>query len=243
MTHFARSLSVVRARTVMVCALSLPTAGVLGTPVAVAAQVATIDEGSFTITRNGEKIGREEFSIRRAPGSDNAALVASATIIYDSRRVSPALRADLRGMPVAYQVEVRSGSEMQERLTGTLGRGRFSALIKTPRGEAAKEYVVADGALILDDDVYHQYYFLAQDHRDGLVAVVVPRRNVQFSARVRDAGSDHVSIGGRALDARHLVMTEPSGESRDIWVDAQGRVLKVALAARGIVALRDDAPR
>ncbi|HET7458146.1 MAG TPA: hypothetical protein VFJ74_10890 [Gemmatimonadaceae bacterium] len=212
-----------------------------------AAQVATIDEGSFTISRNGAAVGREEFSIRRTPaGEGGAVYVASATVSYDGRRLSPALRADAAGSPLAYQVEVRVGSEVQERLTGQVGRGRFSALTKTPRGESAKEYVVSDGALILDDDVFHQYFFVAHSARAGgaTVPVVVPRRNAQLSMRIDERGAESVTVGGRALDARHLVLHEGAGgPERDVWVDAQGRVLKVAIASRGVVALRDEPPR
>ena len=39
-----------------------------------AAQVATVDEGSFTITRGGESLGREEFGIRRTPGGEVGAV-------------------------------------------------------------------------------------------------------------------------------------------------------------------------
>jgi len=209
-----------------------------------AAQVATVDEGSFTITRGGETLGREEFSIRRTPGGDGGAVyVASATVALTDRRLSPALRADAGGSPLAYQVEVRIGSEVQERLTGQVGRGRFSAQTKTPRGESTKEYVVSDGALILDDDVFHQYFFVAQRGRTGSVPVVIPRRNTQVTMSVEDRGADEVTVGGRALQAHHLVLREPGGAARDIWVDGQNRVLKVALAAGNMVAVRDDPPR
>lgn len=208
------------------------------------AQVTTVDEGSFTIVRGGASAGREEFSIRRTPGSANAVYVASATVSYDDRRLSPALRADTDGSPLAYQVEVRIGSEVQERFTGQVGRGRFSAQTKTPRGESTKEYVVSDGALILDDDVFHQYFFVAQGRRrSGSVPVVIPRRNTQVTMSVQERGAEQVTIGGRPLEARHLVLNEPGGGQRDVWVDAQNRVLKVSIPARGVVATRDDPPR
>jgi hypothetical protein len=209
------------------------------------AQVATADEGSFTITRDGSPVGREEFSIRRTPGGESGTVyVASATVSYTDRRLSPALRADAAGAPLAYQMEVRVGSEVQERLTGQVGRGRFSAVTKTPRGESSKEYVVSDGALILDDDVFHQYFFVAQGRRTGSVPVVVPRRNAQLTMRIEERGSEALTIGGQRVDARHLVLKDASGTAdRDIWVDAQNRVLKVALSARNIVATRDEAPR
>lgn len=215
----------------------------LGLPLAAAAQVAVVDEGSFTISREGSRIGREEFAIRRTPNPGGDVLVANATAVYTDRRLSPALQTDAAGAPLRYQVEVIVGGDVQERLQGRVGRGRFSAQLRTPRGESAREYVVADGALILDDDVFHQYYFLARAGRTGLVPVVVPRRNVQVTMRVDNEGADAVVIDGNRLSATRYVMTEPDGSTRRIWVDGEGRVLKVTLVARGITALRDNPPR
>ena len=215
----------------------------LGLPLAAAAQVAVVDEGSFTISREGSRIGREEFAIRRTPNPGGDVLVANATAVYTDRRLSPALQTDAAGAPLRYQVEVVVGGDVQERLQGRVGRGRFSAQLRTPRGESAREYVVADGALILDDDVFHQYYFLARAGRTGLVPVVVPRRNVQVTMRVDNEGADAVVIDGNRLSATRYVMTEPDGSTRRIWVDGEGRVLKVTLEARGITALRDRPPR
>ena len=211
---------------------------------ALAAQVTTLDEGSFSIMRNGERIGREEFTIRRTPGAEGQpVLVATATVVYDQRRIAPALRTDSSGAPIAYALEVRAGTEVQEQLKGAVGRGRFSAVTRTPKGESAREYIVTDGALILDDEVFHQYYFVARASHAGSVPVVVPRRSAQMIMRLENAGDATVTIGGRALPARRLTMREPGGARRDILVDAQGRVLQVELPALGIVATRDDPPR
>jgi hypothetical protein len=215
----------------------------LGLALPASAQVAVVDEGSFTITHNGNRIGREEFAIRRTPNPGGDVLVANATIVYTDRRLSPALQTDAAGAPLRYQVEVSAGADVQERLHGRVGRGRFSAQLRTPRGESAREYVVADGALILDDDVFHQYYFLARAGRTGSVPVVVPRRNVQLAMRVTNEGADVVTIGGSRINATRYVMTGPDGGTRRIWVDAEGRVLKVTLDERGITATRDDPPR
>ena len=67
----ARGAHVLRRGRSTVAALLL--AGVTATPVA--AQVTTVDEGSFTITRAGERVGREEFSLRRTPGEAGAVYV------------------------------------------------------------------------------------------------------------------------------------------------------------------------
>jgi hypothetical protein len=188
-------------------------------------------------------VGRESFAIRRTASPGGDILVASATIELSDRRLSPALRTDVTGSPLAYQVEVKTGEDVQERLSGQVGRGRFSARVRTPRGESVKEYIVADGALVLDDDVFHHYYFVATANRSGAVPVVIPRRNTQVSMRVEDRGREAVTLDGVALRARHLVLTEPDGSSRHVWADAEGRVLKVMLENHGIVALRNAPPR
>ena len=210
-----------------------------------AAQVSTVDAGSFTISQNGTRIGREDFRIRRTPTSETSVnFVASATVSLGARQLAPDLRTDTQGGLLAYRVEVRSGAAMQERLKGTVERGLFAAVLTTPRGEAAREYMVSDGAVILDDDVYHQYYFVARTGgRGDVLPVVVPRQNVQVTMRVETQGTEAVTVGGRSMAATHFVLTEPGGASRDVWADAQGRVLRVALPGRGIVAERDEAPR
>ncbi len=205
-----------------------------------AAQSSVVDEGSFTISRGGDRIGREDFVIRRTASPGGDVLVASATVSYNGQRLSPALRTDQNGAPLAYQVEVRTGAEVRERLVGQVGRGRFSARLRTPQGESAKEYIVSTGALVLDDDVFHQYYFVALRDGSGSVPVVVPRRNVQVSMRIDQRGSEPITIGGRSISARHMVLSG-SGEPRHIWADDEGRVLRVTVG--DVSAVRDEPPR
>ena len=207
------------------------------------AQVTTVDEGSFTIFRKGERVGREEFTIRRTPGAEGQpVLVATAVVAYGDRRLAPALRTDSTGTPLAYVLEVRSGAEVQEQLKGTVGRGRFSAVTRTASGESAREYILAEGALILDEEVFHQYHFLARGD-GGTLAVLVPRRSRQLALRYETAAGETLTIGGQPIEARHLVLREPGGGRRDVWIDAAGRVLKVELPGTGMLALRDDPPR
>ncbi len=203
-----------------------------------------VDEGSFTISRNDHTIGREQFSIRSgvATGGSGTSFTAYGTTTYSDRRLDPRLVTDADGAPVRYEVETRIGPERQELLSGQVQRGRFSARTQTPRGMSAREYIVADGALILDDDIFHQYFFVARTGRTGAVPVVVPRRNVQVTMQVDARGTERLTIGSRAIDARHLTVSEPNGETRDVWVDSEGRVLRVVIPARGITAQRDDPP-
>ena len=210
------------------------------------AQVSTVDEGSFTITRGGATIGREEFRIFRQPAGGTTELVARGLAAYGDRRIAPALQTDAAGQPLRYQVEVRTGRQVEQRLTGQATRGHFSTQSQTGASEAAREYLVGDRTVVIDDELFHQYFFLALHRRAGgaaTVPVLMPRSNVHGPARVQDAGADRLTLGARTLDATRLEVTEPGGRVRSVWVDAEGRVLRVAGAADGIVAQRDDPPR
>jgi hypothetical protein len=226
-------------RPLALAAAGLTAFAVAARPVAspAARQVRVVDDGSFTVTRS-DGTGREDFRIVQTPGASGPVYVATGTASFGDRRLVPALRTDTAGVALAYQLEVKVGGQTEERLRGIFGSRRFSATIQTPRGESAREYVVAEDALILDDDLFHQYYFLARAARTGQVAVVLPRRSAQVMTTVTDRGAESLTVGGDAYRARHLSVSVGS-EERNVWVDAAGRVLKVTIPSRGVVALRD----
>jgi len=229
-------------RLTVVCAVACAAATLGRAQAAPPAPEGIVDEGSFTILRKGVRIGRETFTIRRSLENAEEVYIANATVEFDTQRLSPALRTDTAFTPLAYQMEVRTDDKLQLRLKGVIGRGRFTARVRTPSGEAAKEYIVSEGALVIDDMVFHQYYFLAQRMKGSTmtVPVVIPQRNVQLTMRVQLAGVDRITIGGTPVDARKLVAAVSGGGGRDIWVDSQGRVLKVVHG--DITAVRDELP-
>jgi hypothetical protein len=73
--------------------------------------------------------------------------------------------------------------------------------------------------------------------------VIIPRRNQQVVARVSSRGNESVTVGAASLPARHLVITVAGGGERHVWVDDQGRVLRVEIPARNFVATRIAAPK
>ncbi len=206
-----------------------------------AAQGAPFDEGTFVVTRNGAVVGKEAFRILRSSGS-GPLYSSTAQCAWGDRRISPVLSADAAGVPLLYRVEVKNGGELEERLQATGRPGRLHAVLLTRTGESSKEYVVSSGAVILDDDVMHQHFFVPLARRSGTVTVVVPRRNTQVTGRVEDRGSEKIRIDGKEVAAVHLVITLPDG-ARDLWFDDGGRLLKVAVPARGLIALREELPR
>ena len=220
---------------------SLAAALLLLLPHVASSQVSVVDEGSFTVTREG-RTGREDFRIVRTPSGSGTVLVATGTAVLGTSRLVAALRTDTTGAPLAYQLEGREAGEVRERVSVQVGRGRISARAQSPRGESAREYFLKDGMLVLDEDVFHQYYFLALHPERSTATVVVPRRNVVVELRVMSTGDDPIEIAGTRVVARHFSISDGSSSTRDVWVDAQGRVLRVNVPSLGIVAVRDALP-
>jgi hypothetical protein len=233
--------------------LALPGIAAIGgaaIPAPLPGQAPVVDAGSFTVVHGTAKIGREEFTIRRAPDPDNG-FILSGTAVYADRRLTPTLATDSAGAPLRYQVEVRSAERRQELLTLQIVRGHASQRTQTPHGESATEFRVADGARLLDDDVYNQYYLITRGVISGrsptpglseTIRTVVPHRSSESAERITVVGDDSVMVGGHLLDATRLRLTAPSVD-REIWCDALGRILKVTIPARDLVATRDDAPQ
>jgi len=202
----------------------------------------TLDEGTFLISRAGAPVGRESFRITRSQSPTGEAYKATAQVAMGDRRIVPTLTCDSTGAPVAYDVAVQGGAD-GVRLQARARPGRFSSLLRTREGESTREFVVPRGVVVLDDDVIHQLYFVTLGRRSGSLTVLAPRAGVQAVANLEDRGTSSVEIGGSLLLATHFVLSADGLPRREFWVDGAGRVLRVAIPDRGILAQRDEPPR
>ena len=219
-----------------IVALALAPAALVGQASAV------VDEGSFTITQQGAPYGRESFRIVRTPAPGGQVFRATGQGALGDNRITSILGTDSSGVPVTYSSDLLLNGRLVQRLQGRGRPGRFSVLSSTTAGEAAREYVLDAGALLVDGDVMHHYYFVPLAAR-GRLSIIAPRSGRQLSFQVTDAGRENLEISGRAIDSRHFSLTTTDGLRRDVWVDGQGRLLKVVLPDRGLIAVRDDPPR
>jgi hypothetical protein len=203
----------------------------------------TVDEGIFVITRNGAVVGRESFRIVRSPSASGDVYRATAQLALGDQRIVPTLSVDANGAPLSYDVAVQDGPEAV-RLQGRARPGRFSAMLRTRNGESTKEYVVPPSAVVLDDDIAHQLFFVTLgNRRSGSLTIIDPRSNAQRIATLESRGSAAVEIAGKSVAAMHFAISGPGVSRREFWVDSVGRVLKVAAPERGLVAQRDELPR
>jgi hypothetical protein len=216
-------------------------------PLAALGQTVTLDQGTFLLRSGGADAGSEEFAIRRAGSGSEQQVIATAEIeIQDAdgrASLVPLLRTTGGDMAVsAYQIKV-SGST-QEEVMMEMGGGRYVSRVRSERGEREREYRAASGTVLLDRGVAHQYYFLAQRLTNGSASIpaISPREGRQFELQVTTvAAATSVSLGEGTVQGRHL-RVEGDGRTVDVWVDSEGRVLRVEDAAGDYLAIRARAP-
>lgn len=212
-------------------------------PAALRAQAsAVVDEGTFMITQQGAPYGRESFRIVRTPAPGGQVYRATGQGALGDYRVTSSLGADSAGVPVAYESELRLNGRIVQRLRGRGRPGRFTILSNTTSGEAAREYVLDTGALLLDGDVIHHYFFVPMVADRANLSVIAPRLGEQARYRLEELDGQSIDIGGRGIETRHFALSG-NGVRREVWVDGRGRLLKVSIPDKGLVAVRDEPPR
>jgi hypothetical protein len=212
-------------------------------PAAVRAQAsAVVDEGTFMVTQKGMPLGRESFRIVRTPAPGGQVFRATGQSALGDNRITTSLGTDSSGVPVSYESELTQRTEVVQRLQARGRPGRFSVLMQTKSGESAREYVLDNGALLIDEDVFHHFFFVPLAAQHSFI-VIAPRASDQGRFTLQERGTEMVEIANRSIESRHLALIGPSGASRDVWIDGRGRLLKVAIPEKGLVALRDDPPR
>jgi hypothetical protein len=211
------------------------------------AQGTIVDEGSFRLMIGGQEVGTETFSIRQTGDGADAVLTARGRVALDSQRGAQEIAATLQVggpalRPASYEMTLE-GADAQ-RVAGRVVGGRFTARIVSATGEHGREYLVSEGAVVLDEGVAHHYHFLARRVEGGTarVPIVIPRESRQVWAEVSSGASEAVNVGGRSVQARRLTVAPQGGSARHVWVDGQNRVLRVEIPDQNFVAVRAAAP-
>lgn len=215
-------------------------------PVPAQAQNVVVDQGTFLLSRDGEPVGTESFTIRRSGTDRDVRLILTAEARVRTpageRRTTSALEASGPERRItAYQIK-ESGERTVEVYLTLSGR-RFQARVVTPEGEQLREYLADPAVAIVEEEMAHHYHLVAARLRDGRTSVpaVSPRSGSQRRLELRNAGTDPVRIAGRNISARHFVVQD-DGSTRDVWTDDRGRVLRVVNRDTGFRAERRDAP-
>ena len=216
------------------------------------AQIVSLDEGSLTLVRDGARVGREDFSIRSAPGSASGGvvLVAQGNLIAGTRRFVTGLNADTAGFPLRYQTDLRVDGRALESYSGLTTRDHYASRANRANGESAREFRLPVGTVLAEDNVLHQLWFVARRGHGAIVPVLVPGRNVVEMVNVELVGTEKLKLEAQEFDARHFRLTTvprgtagTAGTERDVWLDPAGRLLKIVVPSLKLVAVREETLR
>ena len=208
------------------------------------AQVTIIDEGSFTLSVAGERVGREDFSIRSTRSSGGISFVAQGTVLRGEVRLTVVLNFDSTGTPLRFQAEQRDGPEVRESYFGRRERGIWSGRAVRADGESARELLFPGSALAMDEAIVHHLWLVMRFGRRDETLLIAPRTLNRRSARIQEVGEESVALGLRELPARHWIVSDSAAGTLlwEIWTDSAGRLLRVLDPASSLEALRDEPP-
>jgi len=237
-----------RSTTPLPCTLLL--AGLTLIPGSLGAQVATLDEGTFVIERNGQQIGTESFTVRSSGYGQNRRIFAEATLeitapAAERSTARAALLTEGTDQLIrVYELTVDGPDPMQLKLEA---RGdRFRAEVTRGPRIQEREFrarTVGEPVLLLDRLLSHQYYFFGRLARGSSspVSIVVPQELVQRGGSLEEVGTESVTVGRQSLQATHL-RVRLGDDVHEVWLDVQNRVLRVEIPSQGIVAVRRAPP-
>lgn len=205
------------------------------------------DEGTLVVREDTLEIARESFRLqpgRLARGGTGWTL--ATTIRYDRARpvivLAPILEiSGADTMPATLQFDV-ADPRRPSRILGELGRGRFTIRQVARASERAREFPTGNGALVLDDSVYALYLVAAWRAQggagDGEIIGIVPRSLRRDTLTIRDLGVEATTLNRDPARLRHVTVTGGPNGVVHVWVDTQGRLMKVVIPSRRVRAER-----
>ncbi len=208
------------------------------------AQVTILDEGTFSRTINGTRVGREDFSVRAARSAPGAVFVAQANVLEGENRRTLVLNADSLGGPVRFQLETREANAVVGSVVGERQRSVWSGRILTERRESARELRLPPNVFIGEAGVVHSLWFVLRFGQGRDVVLFAPSGPAQDTVRLTKGDADTVSVAGRVFDADRWTLHDAADGALlwEIWLDGSGRILRARHPASGLEALRDDPP-
>ena len=215
--------------------------------VALLALQGPLDEGTLVVREDTSEIARETFRLAEARIGLGGMRWALATAVrYDHSRpvigLAPTLTVQSDSQPLSLEFEVADPREPL-RILGALTRGRFVVRLLGRRTERAREFPAPPPAAVVDDSVFALYLPVAWQGRPRPVTVtaVFPRAGRREVLTVQDLGVQSTTLNRDPAALRHVTVT--GGENRlvHLWLGADGRLAKVEIPARRLVAERAPA--
>lgn len=210
-------------------------------PMDLRAQTAVLDDGTFTLFIGGSEAGTETFRIQRSGTGDDARILATATVSIERadgvQEMVPRIETAPDLSPVMFSNKI-SGARVAQ-VNGVAEAGRFVTRVTSDEGEAQREFRAGSGTVLLERDVAYLYYFVSRlaEQAGSTLTAIVPSSGDQTRLRVASSEVEPFRFGREQLEVRHIRL-EGGGEVHELWLDDQGRVLRVEIPSRNYRAER-----
>jgi hypothetical protein len=206
----------------------------LAIPVGTAA-AQTLDEGTFSIRRDGREVAREQFVLRegRGRGQESGSTITTTARFGkgDSARAFGAvLQRTPRGRVAAFQYDLPPGTPIR-RILAASDNGRLTVRSLGERSESARQWPATPTTVLLADSVFALYAAVAEfATTDGAALIAIfprPGTRVRFTATREEAN-----------DPRGVVVHMRGGLNGTLTLGPANRLERVNLPGRGISAIR-----
>ena len=176
------------------------------------------EQGRFTITKDGNRVGTEEFSVsRRGAGY----IIEGTTTIGEMVKTSR-MELDEKLATISYEASSREGT-IRLKVTQPVSELESVAAGKT----SSVDFRFPQGGVILDNDFFHHYLILMYRVQTGQTSfsVFVPQDSRVGAATVRNTGarSYELQVGDVKLEAT---------------TDAAGVLTKLSVPSANVVVQR-----
>ncbi len=206
-----------------------------------------VDEGTLVVREDTVEVAREAFRLTAVrTGAGGTRWTLATTVRYDRTRpvvvLDPIVELGPDSNPVSLEYTVADPREPM-RILGQLTRGRFVVRLLGRRTERAREFPAPPPAAVVDDSVFALYLPVAWQGRPRPVTVtaVFPRAGRRELLTVQDLGVQSTTLHRDPAALQHITVT--GGENRlvHLWLGADGRLAKIEVPSRRLVAERAPA--
>ncbi len=197
-----------------------------------------IASGQFEIQVEDRRVGTETFAVRREDG----VLRAAGRISVDGaaaglRAMDVRMQMNPNFRPNSYALRARQGEVRG--VDGVWSGDRLRLHISSEQGERWKEFLTPGPVAVLEHGVAHHFYLLfrqlSANPAGAQVTVIIPSRNREATARVQGGGSESLRVAGEERRAARWEV-EVDGTRHVVWLDGDGRLLRVAVPSENRVA-------
>ena len=208
------------------------------------------DEGTLVVREDTAEVAREAFRLTARTGAGGGGSGAAptrwtlaTTIRYDRSRpvvvLDPIVELGPDSNPVSLEYTVADPHEPL-RILGQISHGRFVVRQLGRRTERAREFPASPPFALVDDSVFALYLPVAWQGRASPVTVtaIVPRSGRREVLTVRDLGIESTTLNRDPASLRHLTLTGGVNGVVHVWLGGDGRLAKVEIPSRRLVAER-----